>query len=712
MDLPRAFLRYENFDLAFTRIVRGGNKEYKQFYRHLFPSYYLALRANLLDLIEDLKRGTYEPERPTVVYQPKKSGVLRPLTLLSLKDIIVYQAMVNIVAVAFESKQQKFAFKRSFGAIFAGKSSLFFYRSWKTSYRKYNQALTAAFEAGRDFIADFDLVSFYELIDHTLLSETLANRVNSPGLLTLLVKCLRAWTTGGSGSHVGHGVPQGPEPSAFLAECLLFHFDGLRYGDAKYFRYVDDIRLMATREAPLRRALLRLDLQSKALGLVPQAQKIECRQAKDIEDVLKSNPSALALAGADGNPSGGVDDRSHNQETLMKAFRESLGKQGRKTAIIDTTKFKYALYRLNARRDVLRRISPFLVLRPDLSLVLSSYIRRFGSDEEAAGVLLSALQRDPTYDAAAENYIDAMDSCEPPKDRTKYRRVIETAIRRSEERSITLRIATLTFRGRRRSPAEAIKLIEAEPDARAKGIVVHRLFGSHGSASFTQSLCHPLLGRATESRDADLARFSVALLLDRWPWFKPISWAPTRRANRAVLLLMRGIGARRRAPKRLGVLDIFFRGRFKILMDLPWRKALGKDWRETERRCVRLQELLIGDPTARITLLDTFNELLIQNFSANHPTLEAAYAAATPPRAKVPDLGNWLNNATFVSRLPKASIWFRAVHHARVEGELAHAKAKKTGRPTRPISYRQAEKLMRGAQSAWAEIISEWRKIL
>ena len=197
MDLPRAFLRYDNFDLAFTRVVRGGNKEYKQFHRHLFPSYYLALRENLLDLIEDLKRGTYEPERPIVVYQPKKSGVLRPLTLLSLKDIIVYQAIVNRIAVAFESEQQKFAFKRSFGAIFAGRSSLFFYRSWKTSYRKYNEAMVSAFEAGRDFIADFDLVSFYELIDHGLLSEMLAKRVKSPSLLRLLVECLRMWTTGG-----------------------------------------------------------------------------------------------------------------------------------------------------------------------------------------------------------------------------------------------------------------------------------------------------------------------------------------------------------------------------------------------------------------------------------------------------------------------------------------------------------------------------------
>jgi len=266
MDLPRDFLRYSNFELAFARVVRGTNKDYKTFYRHLFPSYNLALRENLLDLVDDLKRGAFTPDRPTVVFQPKKSGILRPLTLLSLRDLIVYQAIVNRVAVAFEAEQQKFAFKRSFGAIFAGPSSEFFYRSWTESYRKFNHAISAAFSRGQSFIADFDLVSFYELIEHGLLAEQLKKRVKSQALVELLLTCLRGWTLDRAGTNVGHGVPQGPEPSAFLAECFLFHFDSADYRGVKYFRYIDDIRLMAKDEIPTRRALLRLDLRSKELG--------------------------------------------------------------------------------------------------------------------------------------------------------------------------------------------------------------------------------------------------------------------------------------------------------------------------------------------------------------------------------------------------------------------------------------------------------------
>jgi hypothetical protein len=89
MALPQQFLSYHNFELAFTRLVRAGNKEYKQFYRHLFPSYSLALNENLSDLVKDIRSGAYHPGKPTVIFQPRKNGVLHPVALLPLCDLIV-----------------------------------------------------------------------------------------------------------------------------------------------------------------------------------------------------------------------------------------------------------------------------------------------------------------------------------------------------------------------------------------------------------------------------------------------------------------------------------------------------------------------------------------------------------------------------------------------------------------------------------------------
>jgi len=98
------------------------------------------------------------------VYQPKKSGVLRPLRILTLQDQIVYQALGNIIADAFRADQQKHALVRNFGAVVGDKISQFFYRGWKNCYRAFDGAIAKAFNRGNDYVADFDLVSFYELI--------------------------------------------------------------------------------------------------------------------------------------------------------------------------------------------------------------------------------------------------------------------------------------------------------------------------------------------------------------------------------------------------------------------------------------------------------------------------------------------------------------------------------------------------------------------
>ena len=139
---------------------------------------------------------------------------------------------------------------------FQAKESPFFYRSWKKSYRHFDNNIKKAYESGNSFVADFDLVSFYGLIDHRLLRQLLERRIQSPKMLDLLFCCLEKWTENEWGTWLHHGIPQGPEPSAFLAECVLLDFDKLRFKGVVYLRYLDDIKLMANDELPVRKALL------------------------------------------------------------------------------------------------------------------------------------------------------------------------------------------------------------------------------------------------------------------------------------------------------------------------------------------------------------------------------------------------------------------------------------------------------------------------
>ena len=152
----------------------------------------------------------------------------------------------------------------------------------------------------------------------------------------------------------------------------------------------------------------------------------------------------------------------------------------------------------------------------------------------------------------------------------------------------------------------------------------------------------------------------------------------------------------------------------KISTQIPWRKALGADWRDAERRCLRLQQLQVGDPGARILMLDTFNEVLLQAFSMAHFSMASAYVAAAGKKPH-PDLGNWLNHPSLASVLPYGIKWFKNVHNTRRGADLAHAKlmgGRKKGISTKPVTFEEADMLMKKAPAAWAELLQEWKKIL
>ena len=92
-----------------------------------------VLRRELLD-------GSYTPTHATKVYIPKKSGILRTVSLLSVEDQIVYQPFANTIADRLPKRVTRHAHNSVFAHIYAGRSSKWFYRKWTIGYRKFNAA--------------------------------------------------------------------------------------------------------------------------------------------------------------------------------------------------------------------------------------------------------------------------------------------------------------------------------------------------------------------------------------------------------------------------------------------------------------------------------------------------------------------------------------------------------------------------------------------
>ena len=94
----------DNLARAYRWIQSNPDAEQKNYFRDAYAAYAAASRLNLQRLRKHLVRHAYEPDHASKIYLPKPSGILRPYTLLTVNDQIVYQACVNVVAEKLRPK--------------------------------------------------------------------------------------------------------------------------------------------------------------------------------------------------------------------------------------------------------------------------------------------------------------------------------------------------------------------------------------------------------------------------------------------------------------------------------------------------------------------------------------------------------------------------------------------------------------------------------
>lgn len=288
----------KNLELAWDRILTSKEDlVYKNYYRKIFTYFDYDLKSHLQVISTKLKNNSYKPSKPIKLYKPKASGLQRPFTLLSLEDLVVYQAIANVFAPTLDKKRK--SLKNDF--VFSHKlqdpveSNIFLVRDWKYGYRAYKRRIEKNFKLGLKFTAHFDLASYYDTIDHnSLLSDYC---LEDDKTRNLLCDCLKSWAnyTESSRKEVHHGIPQGPLASCVFGELYLVPIDEfLQSEDITYSRYVDDIVIQSDSLEKVQRAVAALEIKCKERGLIPQAGKFEIKEAKSVDEALGCAPSLAA----------------------------------------------------------------------------------------------------------------------------------------------------------------------------------------------------------------------------------------------------------------------------------------------------------------------------------------------------------------------------------------------------------------------------------
>jgi hypothetical protein len=207
----------DNLERAWGYLRSNADAAYKNYFRPLYSNYAVADAEHLLDLRDRLKRRVYEPADASKVFQPKPSGLLRPITLLTVEDQIVYQAMVNIIADRLTRKVRDRYNREVFGHLLAPRTGIWFYQKWQSSYARFNWAARRAFADGFVYAARFDLSAFYDSLDHGVLCHFLRALRCDKDFLDLLVNCLNMWTSTQGCIYHNHGIPHGPLSSGLLS---------------------------------------------------------------------------------------------------------------------------------------------------------------------------------------------------------------------------------------------------------------------------------------------------------------------------------------------------------------------------------------------------------------------------------------------------------------------------------------------------------------
>lgn len=262
-----------------------------------FLDYKIELEKNLKVLIFEINNTRYHPTKPYLLPFPKDKGISRPTVVFDAVDSLVFRFCIEQIEDDLIEEVRKVEVNKDF-AVYGGfkitpkKSQEVddeeFYEKWLKDWKNLIKLISKALES-KVFLAKSDITAYFENINLLILKDLVRSTVKEKShvvnLLFYFLENIIFRHEYSANSFIG--IPQEDiDCSRLLAFFLLNKLDielkdFCTKNNISYYRWVDDINIIADSEVLTKKALRVLSESLRKLGLTASLEKTQILSKDD-----------------------------------------------------------------------------------------------------------------------------------------------------------------------------------------------------------------------------------------------------------------------------------------------------------------------------------------------------------------------------------------------------------------------------------------------